>query len=159
LNQVQKTYLSTNIGMSTTVSVYDRGFGHTRLQFLSPSRMRTVKKVWKKKKEKRIKKLGQVRDSPVRRKSKVDSWMVRYSLDERYSLSATPLTSRISFESFKTDRESGHSHMEVNLFEWEISGVSRGPDSFPFDPIDVSNAFLNIQILCFHLNRYYKFYI
>jgi len=51
LNQVQKTYLSTNIGMSTTVSVYDRGFGHTRLQFLSPLRMRTVKKVLKKNKE------------------------------------------------------------------------------------------------------------
>jgi len=104
LNQVQKTYLSTNIGMSTTVSVYDRGFGHTRLQFLSPLRMRTVKKVLKKNKEKRIKKLGQVRDSPVHQKSKVDSWMVWYSLDERYSLSATLLTS-ISFESFKTERK------------------------------------------------------
>jgi len=126
LSQIQKTYLSTNIGMSATVSVYDRGFGHTRLQFLSPSRMRTVKKVLKKNKEKKDK---EIRSNPrfPRRKSKVVQWyssMVRYSLDERYSLSATSLTSRISFESFKTDRESGHSQMEVNLFEWEIPRIT-----------------------------------
>jgi len=44
---------------------------HQRLQFLSPPRVRTVFKK-EKEKEKRIKKLGQVRDAPVRRKSKVD---------------------------------------------------------------------------------------
>lgn len=55
----------------STVSVYDRGFGHTRLQFLSPPRVRNAFRK-KKREKKRIKKLGQVRNAPVRRKSKVD---------------------------------------------------------------------------------------
>lgn len=118
------------------------------LQFLSPPRVRTLFE-----KEKEKEKKEEIGSSPrCPRTSEIES---RFS--EWYKMNGTLFLPRrvclilriSSYGSFKTDQdgESGHSQMEVNLFQREMPGVSRGPDSFPFNSIDVPNFFSNVHSL------------
>lgn len=87
--------------------------------------------------------------SPVRRKSKV------HFLNEMHGFSLSA-TSRIlscgyplSAYPCRSGLEKADVRKEVDLFEWEILDVSRGPGSFPLDSKDVLNS----------IPKMYKFFV